>query len=211
MKLASGATQGGIVVGNSTDKYHSTNPIVRRLMEGFTQALKSLVSTADPKSIHEVGCGEGYWTIQFAQEGRTIRGSDFSTHVVGLARENATAAGVRVEFKSESIYDLKTPVDRAELIVCCEVLEHLERPELAVNKLAELAAPYLIASVPREPVWRILNMLRGQYLTSLGNTTGHLQNWSQRSFLKLLSKRFEIMEVRTPMPWTMVLARTKQR
>ena len=46
---------------------------------------------------------------------------------------------------------LDPAADSAELVVCCEVLEHLEHPEAALATLASLARPWLIASVPREP------------------------------------------------------------
>ena len=36
--------------------------------------------------------------------------------------------------------------------------------------------------MPREPLWRGLNMARGAYLKDLGNTPGHVNHWSKRSF-----------------------------
>jgi hypothetical protein len=100
--------------------------------------------------------------------------------------------------------------DSAPLVLCCEVLEHLEFPERAVNVLADIADPYLIASVPREPLWRILNMLRGSYIKDFGNTPGHLNHWSRDGFLRILKKRFEILEIKSPLPWTMALCRAKK-
>ena len=52
--------------------------------------------------------------------------------------------------------------DAAELVVCCEVLEHLPDPEAALATLAGLARPWLLVSVPREPLWRALNLARFQ-------------------------------------------------
>ena len=40
---------------------------------------------------------------------------------------------------------------------------------------------------PREPLWRGLNIARGAYLKDLGNTPGHLNHWSKRGFVALLS------------------------
>ena len=77
--------------------------------------------------------------------------------------------------------------------------------------LAQLARPHLIASVPREPLWRILNVARGRYWLELGNTPGHLQHWSGSTFTALLAERFELVEVRYPLPWTMALCRVRAR
>jgi len=65
--------------------------------------------------------------------------------------------------------------------------------------------------VPREPIWRALNLARGKYVRDLGNTPGHLGHWSRRGFLELLGGRLEVVAVRTPLPWTMALCRANGR
>lgn len=198
----------GVIAGNIYPKYTTRNPIARFLLNGFLDRLDTLVSHVDPPKIHEVGCGEGYLISRFANGKRTLIGSDFSSQVIELARHSSL--GSQITFKVASVYKLNPAHDSAPLILCCEVLEHLEFPEKAVNVLAELSDPYLIASVPREPLWRVLNILRGNYLRDFGNTPGHLNHWSKGNFLRLLEKRFEILRVETPLPWTMVLCRTRK-
>ncbi|RME67853.1 MAG: class I SAM-dependent methyltransferase [Verrucomicrobia bacterium] len=209
MKLAQGDSEAGVVIGNTFNKYGSRNPIARKLLKGFEESLFSLLETSGATTVHEVGCGEGYWTIRLAQSGYKTRGSDFSEKVISLARENAEAAGLHIPFSVRSIYDLTVESDREELIMCCEVCEHLEEPERAIEVLSSVAAPFLIASVPREPLWRILNMARGKYWAAAGNTPGHIQHWSSASFIRLLKTRFDIIEVRKPLPWTMALCKVR--
>ena len=210
MKIAGGATEGGVPVGNVYDKYGSRNPVVRRLMRGFDQALSELVARAAPTTLHEVGCGEGYWVLRWSRQGLPARGSDFSAEAIRLARMNAAEQGVAEDrFQVRSVYELEPARDGADLVVCCEVLEHLERPEEALRALQRIAGRHLIFSVPREPLWRALNLARLKYLGSLGNTPGHLQHWSSRAFTRLLSRYFELLEVRTPLPWTMALCRLR--
>ena len=162
-------------------------------MRGFETELQSLVKASGESFLHEIGCGEGYWTIQWARQGLTVRGSDFSEIAISLARENADRQGVNVPFSVKSIYDLDSTTDGAPLLVCCEVLEHLENPHGALEKLRVAAQRYVIVSVPREPIWGILNMARGKYWRSLGNTPGHLQRWNRRQFTSLVSEFFEIV------------------
>ena len=206
MKLCSGTSEQGIVVGNTYDKYGSRNPLVRRIMAGFVSDLQDLVDLTEPSSIHEVGCGEGYWTLLWKAQGRSVCGSDFSRAAIELARKNALEQGLGGElFRQRSIYDLNPAEDSADLVVCCEVLEHLESPEMALRVLRKIARRRAIFSVPREPIWRMLNMARGQYWSQLGNTPGHLQHWSRGSFTALVSRYFKIDETRSPLPWTMLL------
>ena len=61
--------------------------------------------------------------------------------------------------------------------------------------------------MPREPIWRLLNLARGKYVAELGNTPGHVQHWSSAAFLRLVRRYFEVLAVRTPLPWTMALCR----
>jgi len=211
MKIAGGMAEEGIVIGNTYDKYGSKNPIVRRIMTGFSGALSSLVTHAKPRSIHEVGCGEGYWVRLWNIQGIAARGSDFSEKVIELARENSKEGHLSEEaFFVRSIYDLEQGRDSADLLVCCEVLEHVENPEAGLAALQRAASNYVIVSVPREPIWRVLNMIRGKYWGQLGNTPGHLNHWSSRSFIRLVSRYFDIVEVKKPLPWTMLLCRVRR-
>lgn len=200
--------ENGILAGNLYDKYGSRNPVVRYIMKGFHDALFSLIVLSDTSEVHEVGCGEGHLSISLAKQNIRVVASDFSEKVINIARDNARKADVNIEFKVASIHDL-SPADSANLVLCSEVLEHLDDPENAIQVLHRMADPFLIVSVPNEPMWRILNMARFSYIAGLGNTPGHVQHWSRRSFLQFLSPYFDIVDVRTPIPWTMVLCRSK--
>jgi 2-polyprenyl-3-methyl-5-hydroxy-6-metoxy-1,4-benzoquinol methylase len=57
------------------------------------------------------------------------------------ARSRAAGMGVSIRFAVGNIYDLKPIQDAANLIICCEVIEHLENPKAALNILASLAKP----------------------------------------------------------------------
>lgn len=195
--------------GNIYDKYGSANPIERRLVGRFLGAVVELAAESGARGAHEVGCGEGEVAMRLAAAGITVRGSDISEPVIGEARRRAAARGLGIEFEAKPVEEMEPGADGAELIVCCEVIEHLPDPETAVGRLSELAAPWLLASVPREPLWRALNLARGAYVRDWGNTPGHLNHYSRRSFLALLSRRFDVVAVRSPLPWTVALCRVK--
>lgn len=208
IRIAGGAKDCGVVVGNYYNKYRSRNPIVKWMMNGFESSLSALVSKAAPASIHEVGCGEGYWVLRWNEQGFAARGCDFSDRVIDMARENAVNQGVSPSvFEARSIYDLRTVEDSADLVVCCEVLEHLEHPEVGLQALQRVVKQHMIVSVPQEPLWSVLNLARGKYIQSLGNTPGHIQHWPKQKFFDLVSQYFNIVEVRSPLPWTMLLCR----
>jgi 2-polyprenyl-3-methyl-5-hydroxy-6-metoxy-1,4-benzoquinol methylase len=198
----------GIVTGNTYDKYGSTNPLARRLMAGFERDLDELLALADPGSLLDVGCGEGVLVHRWAQRllaERRIVGIDLEEDSIqaGWAERQAPNLEYRV-MRAENLPFADGEFDLASAI---EVLEHVPDPAHTLAEMARCASRHLLVSVPREPLWRALNMARGAYLRELGNTPGHLNHWSKRSFTSLLARHGTVAEVRSPFPWTMLLVR----
>ncbi len=195
----------GIVTGNTYDKYGSTNPVVRRLMAGFERTLAELMTQAAPRSLLDVGCGEGVLVHQWALEMPEARivGIDLEEESIqaGWAEHQAP----NLEYRTMLAEDLPFAENEFELACAIEVLEHVPDPEHTVAEMARCAERHLLVSVPREPLWRMLNMARGAYIPQLGNTPGHLNHWSKRSFAELLSQHGKVVELRSPFPWTMLL------
>jgi 2-polyprenyl-3-methyl-5-hydroxy-6-metoxy-1,4-benzoquinol methylase len=197
----------GTVTGNTYDKYGSTNPVVRRLMASFERTLDELLARAAPRSVLDVGCGEGVLTHKWAQrlEGRIV-GIDLEDPAIQAewAKRQAPNLSYRV-MKAERL-----PFEEGEfaLASAIEVLEHVPDPEHTVAEMARVArGGHLLVSVPREPLWRALNMARGAYLRDLGNTPGHVNHWTKQGFVRLLARHGEVVETRSPFPWTMLLVR----
>jgi ubiquinone/menaquinone biosynthesis C-methylase UbiE len=197
----------GIVTGNTYDKYGSSNPVVRRLMARFERDLDELFDLAAPSSLLDVGCGEGVLVHRWAQrlgEGRVV-GIDLEEESIqsGWAERQAP----NLEYRVMEAQRLPFADGEFDLVSAIEVLEHLPDPVLTLAEMTRCAQRHVLVSVPREPLWRMLNMARGAYWPALGNTPGHLNHWSRRSFVQLLSRHGEVVEVRTPFPWTMLLVR----
>ena len=202
----------GTVTGNTYDKYGSQNPVVRRLMATFQRTLGELFERVDPASVLDVGCGEAILTHQWAV-------ARPATRVVGFDLEDPV---LRAEWEERTAPNLEYRILRAQepfpfadgefaLATAIEVLEHVPDPEHTVAEMARVADRRLLVSVPREPLWRGLNLARGAYVRDLGNTPGHLNHWSKRSFVRLLSRHGEVVEARSPFPWTMLLVRLDGR
>jgi len=203
-------TEKGIIIGNQVDKSELRNPISRRLVQGFDQALLEGLDEWKPRTVHEVGCGEGRLTrIIDSRYGVEILGTDFSKTIIEANRNGSTSEGI--EYVTKSIYELNPETDARDVIVCCEVLEHLEDPARGLDALKSLGGRGYLLSVPREPIWRVLNMARGKYWREWGNTPGHLNHWSFKTFSKLLDQcGFAIKRAYNPFPWIMVSATIKR-
>jgi SAM-dependent methyltransferase len=198
--VSSGAAAAEVPTGNTFDKYGSSNPVVKRLMGGFHSTLDELWAKAAPSSVLDVGCGEGVLTFDWA-----TRLGD--TEDPKLRAEWEKRERPNLEFRAEEATRLSFSDDEFDLASAIEVLEHVPEPEATLAEMARVARGHLLVSVPREPLWRGLNLARGAYWRDLGNTPGHVNHWSKRGFVSLLSRYGTVEEARSPFPWTMLLVR----
>jgi SAM-dependent methyltransferase len=196
-----------VPTGNTFDKYGSSNPVVRRLMAGFGRSLDGLLSDAQPASVLDVGCGEGVVTLRWAELLGTGRVVGLDLADPKLEAEWRRRSRPNLSFVAGRGDQLPFATGEFDLAAAIETLEHIPQPELTLAEMHRVARSHLLVSVPREPLWRMLNLARGAYLGALGNTPGHLNHWSKRGFARLLSNYGQVVELRTPFPWTMALVR----
>jgi 2-polyprenyl-3-methyl-5-hydroxy-6-metoxy-1,4-benzoquinol methylase len=194
-----------VPTGNTYDKYGSTNPLVKRLMGGFERDMAALLGRASPSSIIDVGCGEGVLTEKWASAmpGGRVVGVDLEDPK--LEEQWRLRARPNLEFRAALGHELPYAQNEFDAATALEVLEHVPDPDAVLSEMARVASRWVMVSVPREPLWRMLNMARGAYLGDLGNTPGHLNHWSKRGFAKLLARHGRVVELRSPLPWTMAL------
>jgi SAM-dependent methyltransferase len=201
------ATAEQVPTGNTFDKYGSQNPVVKRLMAGFHASLDELFERAAPESVLDVGCGEGVLTCQWADRLPAGRVVGIDLEDARLRSEWQARARTNLEFRAEEATRLSFADDEFDMATAIEVLEHVPEPETTLREMTRVARRWLLVSVPREPLWRGLNMARGAYWGSLGNTPGHVNHWSKRAFVDLLERYGTVEETRSPFPWTMLLVR----
>ena len=186
--------------GNYYDKYHSVNPIVKWMMKGFKDAIRELLDLVEKEfyQVCETGCGEGEITsfIKELYPEAEIDAFDISEKVIAEAGERLKD----INFYVGNIYTMEVNKagedekhilnkEKYDLVVCSEVLEHLEDPEQALRNIKGLCTEngFILLSVPKEPIWRICNMARGKYWKDFGNTPGHIQHWSKKKFCRMVA------------------------
>ena len=197
----------GVVTGNTYDKYGSTNPVVKRLMARFEGSLDELFTRAAPTSLLDVGCGEGVLVHEWAKRIAPARVVGIDLEEPSIQAGWAQRQAPNLEYRIMLAEHLPFADGEFDVATAIEVLEHVPDPAHTVAEMARVAQRHLLVSVPREPLWRGLNVARGAYVKQLGNTPGHVNHWSKRSFAELLGRHGEVVEARSPFPWTMLLVR----
>lgn len=200
-----------MIAGNFEDKYNTKNPVSKFLVKNFLKTFNGMLSRVDsPKKIVELGTGEGQ-LIKITQRKfpkSSIWGSDISKEIIKIAARNLK--GKNISLSAQDIHKLSYKSKSFDLVICCEVLEHVDNPKKALREIKRISKGKVLLSVPLEPLWRILNMSRGKYLTGFGNTPGHINHFAPGKFKRLVEDSgFKILLIKYPMPWQMVLIESK--
>jgi len=119
-------------------------PSSRWLRALILDALRSL--RTEPRSILDVGCGEGNVTQLLARQfrGAGVIGTDQSSEAIRLARVRYTDANLTFRVESRG----GAPEPRFDLVACMEVLEHVDDWRRFLDELCDRSGRCLLLSFP---------------------------------------------------------------
>jgi len=186
-------------------KHTSKNPLQKFLIEKFFLSLISLAKPLNPKKVLDAGCGEGFTLNKLVLNkiGQSIEGIEYTKEAIALGKKLFPEANI----KQGSIYELPYKDGSFDLVVCTEVLEHLENPQKALLEIIRVSKKHIILSVPNEPFFMLSNFLRGKNLSRLGNDPGHINYWTVFSFSNFVKKnKLKIIKIKLPFPWILIIA-----
>lgn len=187
------------------EKFRTDNPVVQRLIGRFYAHLRSVVEPLGAESLLDAGCGEGE---TLARMDGLLPDDVFAVDLSEAAVQFTAARFPTIEVGCHSIDNLPFDNDNFDLVLCLEVLEHLEDPGAALDELARVSRRNVIVSTPHEPWFRLGSLLRGKYVSGLGNHPEHVNHWNPRTLGKLLHTRFEAVRVEGSFPWLIAHCQT---
>lgn len=186
-------------------KHSSKNPLQNLLIKNFYKALISLSKPLKPTSILDAGCGEGFTIIKLTENkiGKKIEGVENSELAIKLSKE----INPQLNIKHGDVYSLPYKENSFDLVICTEVLEHLERPKNGLLELIRVAKKHLLLTVPNEPWFTYQRLIRGKNILHFGAHPEHVNHWTSNQFKKFLTENnLKIKKIRLPFAWTMILA-----
>lgn len=191
-----------------TPKYRNKNPVQRALIRRFVTTVHGLFQQALPAaSVLEVGVGEGFLSGFLSERYASIEFSGTDLNPDDIARLGRLFP--RVNARAESIYDLETSAAPSDIVLCCEVLEHVDDPARALRALRRVTKQHAILSVPHEPFFMLSNLARGKNVRRFGNDPEHVNHWGAGSFRKFVEQAFVVERLQLTFPWVAVLARPR--
>jgi len=198
-------------------KYTSGNPVKRLVSRRHVRVLLEYLIDLrlSDASVVDIGCGDSFvgsaLLMNASSVGRFV-GLDPSESALRIAEALYRQNSVRVpSLVRGSIHALPFGDDAFDVCLCSEVLEHVHNVETALEELRRVTRGYALLSVPNDFFFRLANLSRGAYVTRLGNTPGHVQHFSRRSFLRRIRPFFDVVSVSVPVGlWIVVLARPRE-
>lgn len=186
-------------------KFDNSNPIQQALIGKFQRRFLSVLGSVQPQSILEMGCGEGFLLSSIKKQFSNIP-------LLGQDNlETALTTGRKLfpdlDLQTGDIYHINQPDHSWDVVIASEVLEHLDRPEAALQEMKRVAKRYILLSVPHEPWFRLGNLSRGRNLKRLGNHPEHINLWTQAAFGKFVGRQAQVERLTGSFPWTILLAR----
>lgn len=190
-------------------KHTHKNPIQRFLLANFFRNLVSLTKAKTVDSILDVGCGEGFTLNRLKENriGKKLEGIEYLQAAIDLGKKTYPD----IKIVKGDIYELPYKDNAFDLVLCTEVLEHLEKPQDAIKELVRVSKKYLVISVPNEPFFMLAQLIRGKNWSRLGNDIEHINHWTILGFPKFVKKnsKVKILAKRFPFAWTMLLLEKK--
>jgi ubiquinone/menaquinone biosynthesis C-methylase UbiE len=90
----------------------------------------------------EVAPGPGYFAVELARlDDFQVTGLDISRTFVEIARENARAAGVRVDFQRGSASDMPFAADSFDFLLCRAAFKNFTEPVRVLNEMYRVLKP----------------------------------------------------------------------
>lgn len=191
-------------------KYQTSNPLARWLLQRFITAVVAQVDALAVGSVLDAGCGEGFLlqaVLNICRAETKVAGFELQETLLHQAQTRLPA----LELWQDNVLHTRCQSKAFELVICTEVLEHLDEPESALQELLRISSRYVLLSVPQEPFFTIISLLRGKYLSRLGRHPEHIQAWSKGEFAALVGRHARLVRLFTVFPWTIVLAEKRER
>jgi len=138
------------------------------------------------RRIVDIGCGEGI-TLQKIIEmfpGGNITGVDYSEENIEICRRHG------LPVTQSNVYDLALESNSVDCCLFLEVIEHLQRPEAAVDEIHRVLRTdgRIVTVFPNDRSFKIARMLTGKWKEA-GYNAGHVRQWTPREAAAMLAGR----------------------
>jgi len=187
------------------NKYANKNPIHRFVLSRFFDVVAEEIGKVSREKVLEFGCGEGMLLQELKNRNiyfKSLLGIDIRDD----ALMQASALHPEYLFEKKDIMKWDYQSNSFDLIIVSEVLEHLQNPDQVLERLIELSRKDILLTIPWEPWFRLMNLLRGRDILRFGNHPEHVNQWGFRDFVRFVNKYAIVKDAKISFPFIIVMA-----
>lgn len=89
----------------------------------------------------DIGCGGGFLSEAFAQDGFRVTGIDPSANSLAAARAHAAHGRLAIDYREGRGESLPFEDASFDVVACCDVLEHVDDPRQVIREVARVLKP----------------------------------------------------------------------
>ena len=141
---------------------HKINPLrLEFILNNFDKSIKK-------KNVLDIGCGGGLISELLAKKNGNVTGIDENIYNIKQAREHAKIGSIKINYKNQSLDTFyKKNKKKYDLILCLEVLEHVNDVKKTLDKISELMKPgatLILSTINRNLKSLIFAKIFGEYV-----------------------------------------------
>ena len=141
---------------------HKINPLrLEFILNNFDKSIRK-------KDVLDIGCGGGLISELLAKKNANVTGIDENIYNIKQAREHVKMSSIKIDYKNQSLDTFyKKNKKKYDLILCLEVLEHVNDVKKTLDKISELMKPgatLILSTINRNLKSLIFAKIFGEYV-----------------------------------------------
>ena len=141
---------------------HKINPLrLEFILNNFDKSIRK-------KDVLDIGCGGGLISELLAKKNANVTGIDENIYNIKQARDHVKMSSIKIDYKNQSLDTFyKKNKKKYDLILCLEVLEHVNDVKKTLDKISELMKPggtLILSTINRNLKSLIFAKIFGEYV-----------------------------------------------
>ena len=141
---------------------HKINPLrLEFILNNFDKSIRK-------KDVLDIGCGGGLISELLAKKNANVTGIDENIYNIKQAREHVKMSSIKIDYKNQSLDTFyKKNKKKYDLILCLEVLEHVNDVKKTLDKISELMKPggtLILSTINRNLKSLLFAKIFGEYV-----------------------------------------------
>ena len=141
---------------------HKINPLrLEFILNNFDKSIRK-------KNILDIGCGGGLISELLAKKNANVTGIDENIYNIKQAKDHAKMGSIKIDYKNQSLDTFyKKNKKKYDLILCLEVLEHVNDVKKTLDKISELMKPggtLILSTINRNLKSLLFAKIFGEYV-----------------------------------------------